>query len=220
MIRSEVRALIQAAGFATDTQSVAAQDFAISAVVAEISSEREWSWLQTTATGTLTIGSENITEPTDMVVPKSFKIKTTSAAYSPLEEVTAESIDESVWTTSVPAPAAQGVPDRWAYRNNQVVIYPRPDAAYSYELTYVKEPTLDFDGTFAAGETIPFTPDQFHVVIAWGSIRWLALRARDYALYDRASAEYQRSKSQLEGQDRRGEPRYVKEWDGWVNLGI
>jgi hypothetical protein len=210
---SNVRSLIQAAGYGTELQSTTAQDAAITAAWLELASEREWSWLVTRSTsGDMTIASEVVPLPTDLAVPKAVRLSTASASYD-LQQVSAEAVQNRL---DADLPATTGVPVEWGWVRNTVLVWPRPDSAYDVTIDYVKTPDpASFD---ASGEALGFRDDRFAYVLVWGAIRWLAFRQRDQVFYAIAKQEYEAAKANMSAADRRGEPDHVKEWDGWASL--
>lgn len=214
MDRSAIKTLIQAAGYGTDTQSTTAQDQAITAALLEIAAEREWSWLLKRATVAVSAGASTVTysgfSPV-LEVPKRVGLSTASG-YWYLQEVPAEDIRRRL---DADVPATTGVPTEWAWDGDEILFWPKADAAYTATVDYVAVPLLtSFDDN---AEAPPFSL-RFHTLLAWGAIRWLAFRQRDVAGYNTASTEFTRAKQQLEQADRRGEPGYVTEWPGWNAL--
>jgi hypothetical protein len=207
MIRSDILTLIQAAGHGTDTASVAAQNKAIDAVYLEIAAEREWSWLFMTTTGNMTVNATTITKPADLVVPKGVFPSFGTLTYEPLTELSAEEM-----RVNQHLDLGTGLPAWWAWVNRTIAIWPRPDIAYAYRLDYIKEPeTTSFDDP---SDAAPWNK-QFHALIAWGALRWLAFRQRDQAGYGIAAAEYTAAKLNFAQADRWGDQQNVKQWAGW-----
>lgn len=208
MDRDALHTLIQAAGYGTGAAEVAAQDRALDAVLLELSGEREWSWLLTSTTGTMTVGGATIPKPSDLVVPKGiYPSFGTTLFYEPLTELDAKEMRQSQHLDH-----GTGLPSWWAWVDRTIHVWPYPDLAYAYRLDYVKEPdTAAFD---TGSESPPFNK-QFHPVVAWGAIRWLAFRQRNQVGYAIANDEYKAAKLNFSQADRRGEQDYVEQWHGW-----
>jgi hypothetical protein len=194
-------------------QSVAAIDDALNAAWLEIASEREWSFLEARNTANdLTIGSEVVPLPTDIVVPKHLRISTASESHR-LQQVSARTVQDRL---DADLPTTTGVPIEWAWVRQTVLVWPRPDRAYDVAIEYVRAPDpADFD---ADNEAFPFIDDRFAVLVAWATIRWMAFKNRDQVSYAIAKQEYLEAKQNLSQSDRRGEPDHVVEWDGWSHL--
>jgi hypothetical protein len=205
--------LIQAAGYGTDTQSANAIDDALNAAWLEVASEREFSFLHARNTAnSLTIGSEVTPLPSDIAVPKHIRLSTATESHT-LQEVDARTVQDRL---DADLPTTTGVPMEWAWVRQTVLVWPRPDKAYSVAFEYIKTPDPgDFD---AAGEAFPFIDDRFAPVLAWAAIRWMAFRQRDQVFYGIAKQEYEQAKANLSASDRRGEQKHVAEWDGWSVL--
>jgi len=209
MDRTAIKTLIQAAGFGSDTAEAAAQDTILTAVLLELSGEREWSWLNKTATlAVLTIGSATVTSPTDLAYPKHLRLAQSSIALPRLRR-----LDDRKILDWLHFDQANGRPHTWGWVNSGIVVFPRPDFAYATELDYIKVPDLTTFDT--AAESPPFEL-RFHTVLAWGSLRWLAIRRRDAALYQIVTGEYTRARQQFEQADRPPQQTHVAEWDGWA----
>jgi hypothetical protein len=210
---TKVKELVQAAGYGTELQSSNAEDDAINAAWLELASEREWSWLQTRITSSdMTIGSEVVPQPADLVVPSRVRLSIPTASYT-LQKVSAEVLQARL---DADLPATQGVPIEWAWVRNTILVWPRPDRAYDVTLDYIKSPDpAAFD---SGSEALGFLDDRFATVLAWGAIRWLAFRQRDQVFYGIATQEWDRAKANMSAADRRGEPDHVVEWDGWSQL--
>lgn len=209
-----IRTVMQAAGYGNDAQSIAAENQAITAAWIELSGEREWSFLRKRATGGLTIGVATVTSPADLAVPKTLFLSDTATGYL-MEQVSADHLQQRL---DLDIPASTGVPYIWAWVRNTILVYPKPQAAYTTTLDYVKVPVeTDFD---ANNEVLPFSDGRFAPVIAWGAMRWMAIRQRDAASYQIYAAEYTAAKAQFEQADRRGEPDKVVDWDGWTRAGM
>jgi hypothetical protein len=206
--RAAIKTLIQAAGYGADTQSVTAQEQAISAVLLELAAERQWSWLHKTSTGVLVVGDEEVPLPADFAYPLKVSLAdSVTGGYDPLQELDADHVTHYLHIDD-----GTDLPDRWAFHQRTVVLYPRPDRAYTYVLEYIKEPTAtDFD---TDGESPDF-PNQFHPLMAWGAMRWLATRQRDWSAKAAYDAEYERAKLNFSQADRRGDPDRVVHWPGW-----
>lgn len=209
-----IRVLIQAAGYGTDTASVAAQNQAISAAFMELQAERKWSWLRARSSAiTLTAGSETVSlaSVTDLAVPLAAYLKDGSSAAYDLEKVDPDTLQRNL---DLDLPVARNRPTQWAWVRNTVLVYPRPDKAYTVTLDYVKGVAeTSFDAT---DEALPtgFDP-RFAVIIAWGAIRWLARRQRDEPTYQAASSEWARAKQQFEQEDQPPGQDQVRDWSGW-----
>jgi hypothetical protein len=205
-----IRTVIQALGYGTDSQSVAVENQAITATWLELAAEREWSFLlKRNTSNALTIGSETVPLPTDLVVPKAVTLAEGTIATYLLDQISADEMQQRLDLDATPTPAAQGVPLYWAWVKNSVKVWPRPQAAYTVWIDYVKAPDPgDFD---ANNEALPFLDSRFPLVIAWGAARYLAFRQRDQVSYGIAKGEYESAKQNFSQSDRRGEPGRVVE---------
>lgn len=209
MNRGVIRTAVQALGYGSDVQAVAAQNAAMDALLLELASEREWSWLRTSATGTLTVGSQTVTKPLDLVAPTGIRLTYQSQLEPVLVEHEAQDMKRLLHEDN-----GTDLPELWGWVDRAILVYPRPNLAYAYTLDYVKEPdTTAFD---TDAESAPFNL-QFHPVIMWGTVKYLAFRQRDQAAWQQAETEYTAAKLNFSQADRRGEADHVVNWPGWLN---
>lgn len=207
---------IQLLGFGSDSDSVAMQTRAIELATLEIAGERGWSWLQTQATGTLTVGSENITEPTDMAVPTTMRLSrgvgTSDPHYVNLNRIQLAEAREWLYQDQ-----GTDLPSEWAYIDRQVVVYPRPDFAYNYQLDYIKFPAANaFD---ASGESNPLIDERFQTLWVFAAARYLAERQREPSMSALWEARYQAQLRRARAADPNNRQQtHVKRWGGWAVL--
>lgn len=211
MNRAAIRTAVQALGYGADTQAVAAQNTAMDMVLLELAGEREWSWLHTSTTGTLTIGSESVTKPSDLVVPTGVRLTYGTQIEPVLVELDAKQIERFLHEDD-----GTDLPEFWSWIDRTIKVYPRPDLAYSYTLDYIKEPNT---AAFANDSDAPPFNLQFHPVMVWGVVRALAYRQRDQVGYGQASDEFAKAKLNFSQADRRGDPDHVVDWAGWSLMG-
>lgn len=210
MDRVAIRNLIQAAGYGADVPSVLAQDLAISAVLIDISQERDWSWLRATdGTKTLTVGSAVVPLPTDIDIPIALRISFGGVGFEPVEQSEGAEVQRLLHLIQ-----DVGQPTRWNWFEGGVWVEPRADKAYDVDLDYIKTPVIDSVTPFTDTEAMPFTL-RFHTVVAWGAIRYLAFRQGDQAKYAIANAEFTAAKLKMERRDRSPAQSVVQHWPGW-----
>lgn len=207
--------LVKAAGFGSDTQTNGAISIAINAGLLELASERQWSWLLARdTTGVLTVGSEVVPQPTGLLAPRSLRLSrgtaTSSPHYTPLSRIDEEEVRN--WNFQ---DQGTDLPDVWAWIDRTIVVYPKPDYAYNVDLSYVKEPV---PSNFASGAQTPPFEIRFHPILAWGAIRWLALRQRNFELHGAATAEWERAKRNFKQADEVNQQSHVAQWPGWTVL--
>lgn len=207
MDRAAIKTLIQAGGYGSGVQDEAAQDQAITAALLELASDRDWSWLEASATGTLTVGDEEVPSPADLAYPRAVRLSLAGDGFDPLEEMGADHVVHYLHIDD-----GTDNPDRWAWYHKTIIVYPRPDLAYTYVLDYIKEPDL------TAFDTDLESPDfatQFHVVLAWGAMRWLATRQRDWTAKAAYDAEWAAAKLSFANADIPAQSDRVAHWPGW-----
>lgn len=218
MNREAITTLVQAAGFDAQTASETVQDTLLSAVMMELSQEQEWSWLRAENDSlNLTVGSADLSVAavTDLAYPIELRIRrdSLSLGYETLDRVDASAIKREL---NLAPSTARGVPRWWTWADGGIIVWPAPDQAYDVELDYIKDvesTALDDDAEVAAQ-----FDRRFDTLLAWGCVRWLAVRKRDAALYQVANAEWEAGKRRMVRADRRPTPDHVKDWAGWGNL--
>lgn len=211
MDRSAIRTLIQAAGYGTSTDAVAAQNQAITATLLELSGERSWSWLRESYATTLLVGNPACPLPTDIDFPVEIRLSFAGIGYNPIEKSEGTEVQRLLQLDGT-----VGQPTKWNWFERAVWVNPRPDIAYDVDLDYIKVPDLT---TFDTDAEVPPFSLRFHAVLSWGAIRYLAIRARDGATAAIASAEYANAKLKMERADHDiDDQRHVDHWIGWATL--
>lgn len=208
MTRADIKTLLQAAGYATDTDT--AQNAAIDAAFREVAGSRNWGWLQATATPTLTVGSNVLTAlPTDLAMPTEVRIEFGTDFIEPLKFLDYDELNDKIHKYR-----ENDVPVQWSWYNNTIYIWPRPDKAYTVTLDYYSIPV----GPTGDSWVPPFDSD-FHQILAWGALRWLSFRERDWWAHMTADQEYRQLLREMESADARGsESAVVGKWAGWQRV--
>jgi hypothetical protein len=204
--RGGIKTLIQAAGHGTDTD--AAQNAAIEASLNELAQLKDWSWLEAqSASATIAVGDRSVNAlPTDISTVTDVRIE---FGTDYIEELFFMESGELLERSHLDRD--NGVPMYWTWYNNELLIHPRPDKVYVVTLDYKMTPTPPPDD----GWVPPFDA-QHHMVLAWGALRWLSFRQRDWNAYNAASSEYRLAIRAMMSDDESAKPaRNVPHWRGW-----
>lgn len=209
MLRPALRALIQTYGHGTSAADLVAQNTALTAAYFDLAGRAPWSWRRKKATTpVLTIGSEILGSlPADFQYPLGLRLSNASAGLERLEYRMPEDIDEDLALDT-----GTGWPIYWSWRNGQVIVFPRPDAAYTVSLDYIRTlATTEFDDDT---DVLPF-PEQYHPIVADLARAILAGRQRDWAQKGDAAADAERKILPMLREDKRGTQTHVQPWGGW-----
>lgn len=206
MTRAEIKTLIQAAGHGTDTD--AAQNEAIRAAFNELAGMRQWSWLETVQTdATTTIGDNTVDGlDTDINTVNEVFLTLGSDAYAPLIR-----IDSAELLRKANEDTVNDVPIWYAEYDGGLLVHPRPNQAYTVTVHYIQVPAEPSGDAW-----VPPFDANFHYVLAWGALRYLSFRQRDWSAYNMATAEFRMGVREMAQADNRGsDSDRVEPWDGW-----
>lgn len=125
----------------------------VNAALKQISNERDWPWLFTTATITTVAGTSTYAHPTGYVRTDSIYEPATGQS---VQERQIEEIDQLV---------SRGRPVFWASYGTNIVLGPPPDGVYTLTHRYVRiEPAL------TTGADLPLIPNAFDEgVVEWAT---------------------------------------------------
>lgn len=173
-----LQALIQDQGYGTDTATVQAR--AIQSTWRRVLGMRRWAFLDATANVTATTGSETVSlsSITDFGRIKRVRIISGTDRYDALDYRTSGEIRDLLSEN-----ADQCAPEYWSLWAGAVLLFPRPDKAYTVTIDYVKKP--------AYSTTDIVFPEMHQDVLVWGAVASLAYRQREYTAAAYAQNEYQ-----------------------------
>lgn len=129
------------------------------------------------ATGSLTLGNEHLTLPTDYIAPLQFVVISGTTRYQ-LKMKDASFLTATYAST---ASSERGRPKYYAQGDNattsQIRMRPVPDSAYSYELEYSSRPASLIDG---AGSGTTWISTNMKNALVYGALMHAALYIRDF----------------------------------------
>lgn len=188
----QLRTAIQQRGWDTDTATV--QNEVVNAAYREIAGKRRWSWLDTQVTATATVGTNAVTTgfPADVRGNALNAVRiSTGTDYYELEYLAPQDFREEQH-----ANRDNGVPAWWTYYAGQLLIQPRPIAAYSVVIDYTKDPP-----DLSADADTPLIPATYHDVLVYSAIEELAARERDGNTAAWAHARYKEKLREVEQEE-------------------
>lgn len=177
-----LQAAIQAKGYGTD--SATAQVEAIKSAWRRVLGLRRWPFLEATATTTATVGSETVSLAaiTDLARVEAVRLTIGTEGYGDLTFVERGRLRN--WLAS---DRDQATPDAWTFHAGAVLLYPRPERAYTVTIDYKKRPAYN-------GSDIVF-PEGYEDVLVWGAITELSFRQRELNGY--ADAQFKDRLSEM-----------------------
>lgn len=130
----------------------------------EMVNRHNFKFMEATYTGALTTGEYSFDLPTDVSEVETFRITNPSG-----EEIdlTKNYITYAEFDNLYPDPAEQdnGKPYRWTIRENNFLIYPAADQAYTLEIRYQKAPTV-----LSVNADVPDVPERFKELLVTGAL--------------------------------------------------
>lgn len=164
---------IQAKGYGTD--SATAQVEAIKSAWRRVLGLRRWPFLEAAATTTATVGSETVSLAaiTDLARVEAIRLTIGTEGYGDLRFVERGQLRN--WLTS---DLDQATPYAWTLHAGAVLLYPRPERAYTVTVDYKKRPTYN-------AADILF-PEDYQDVLVWAAISELTFRQRELNGYAEA----------------------------------
>lgn len=206
---ADVLALVQSKGYATDT--AVAQGLSVQSAWRRTIGKRRWPFLEATAGVTATAGTETVA----------------IAGIADLGRVEAVRLSQGTETFASPAFVERGrlrdwlasdvdrsTPTCWTLHAGTLLLYPRPDRAYTVTIDYKRRPTYDpLDILF---------PDDYIDVLAWGTVSEMAFRQRDYNAATYAEGQYADRAREMAwdfGIEQRQGSREVGHSDVWDRIG-
>ena len=190
-------------------------DRALNRVYRRVLGMWRWDFLCDTATDDIAAGDGDVDLPSDfkrvdalyLYDAQGAQIDFTFLPYTQFQEVSFGD-DGSA--------AAEGVPEWWSERGNQIVFYPRADAVYSISIEYVLHaPDLDQD------TDEPLLPVEYHDVLVYGAAAELAARERDGQSYAILSGAHTTRLAEMiaeHGVRQRQNARQVKRSKFWSSI--
>lgn len=134
-------------------------------VLHEISSERDWPWLETSRSFNTTSGTRGYATGTGWVSTTSLKID----GYSPLGFYSRSQLEE--W---YPTASTTGMPQFYAVSGDQLQLFPTPDGVYA-----VTEVFQRFEPALVDGDDTPLMPAIYHMAVVHGAAEELLIRMRE-----------------------------------------
>lgn len=182
----------------TDTTALPQADVleALNAGLQSISTEKEWLWLRATETAATTANDNTVALPTGYR-------RTIYLSIDDRPVILQKNLADVVGDVVTPGfPAETGYPQVFAPSPTDLVLWPTPDAAYSYDHAYIKEqPILTADGD------VPLIPDLFQRwVVVEGAMR-LHLRTVSPEKYNELRVEAEGWRQQANRWNSRNGPR-------------
>lgn len=170
---ANLQTTIQAKGYGTD--SATAQAEAIKSAWRRVLGLRRWPFLEATATVTATVGSETVSlaSITDLARVEAVRLTIGTEGYGDLKFVERSRLRN--WLAS---DLDQATPDAWTLHAGAVLLYPRPERAYTVSVDYKKRPAYN-------AADIVF-PEDYRDVLVWGAISELTFRQRELNGYAEA----------------------------------
>jgi hypothetical protein len=205
--RGDIKTMIQAAGHGTDTDS--AQSQAIQEAFQEVVGRRTWTWNEAVSTtATVAIGDNSVNNmPTDIDFIDDVFLEVGADYKAPLTRMDAQELLSRAHEDRV-----NDIPLYYTEYEGSLLLHPRPVAAYTITIHYHKVPALPTTDAW-----VPPFPEAYHEVLAFGALRLMAYRQRDWQAYSVADATYRMILRDMETSDRRGEQSdSVEPWDGWT----
>jgi hypothetical protein len=193
---ANLRDLIQAKGYGTDTANPA-QNTMINSVYRRVLGMRRWWFFEVVKDTTLSLAvSDNtadLTNIADFFLLDAVRLRQTTANYTPqLEHLPVQEFRE----LQNYAPNDRGTPQYWTRVNNELHFWPTSDAVWTLEVDYVKQvPDLANDSDEAV------IPAPYLDVLVWGAIKELCFRERDDNGRALANDEYNTILQDMKHQD-------------------
>lgn len=183
---------------------------------------RRWKFLENEVTsftatvanqGKVTITSLDTKTPIDVKVSKvRWAFGTDYRGDADIDAVSADIIKDLRHTDREP-----GFPYKWARVNDEVWVWPIPNATYPMVITYYSVPAMPA----SVGDVMVWPQVHMDVLVQWIIMR-LARRQRDGTTYDRAKQEYELALANMQradDADNDDESKdYVQPWRGWRRL--
>lgn len=208
LTEAALQTAIQAQGYGTD--SATAQAEAIKGVWRRVLGMRRWPFLEASATTTATVGSETVSlaSMTDLARPEAIRLTSGTEGWGDLEYVERGRLRN--WLAS---DLDQATPTCWTFHAGAILLYPRPERAYTVTVDYKKRPTY-------SSVAIVF-PEEYQDVLVWGAIARMAFRQREYNAAGYAEAQYKDHLGEMVadyGIEQRQASRQVGHSDVWYGV--
>ena len=190
---SESRTIIQYKGYGSDT-APAVQNSMINSVYRRVIGKRRWWFYDVVAdtSTTTTAGNQRVdlSVPERLLYVNAARIQNGSEyddlQYLPLQEIReASHLDRD-----------QRRPQYWSIADDELILWPVPDVAYTVVLDYTKRPP-----ELSADTAQVDIPQIFIDVLVWGAIRELCFRERDDTGRAFADSEYREILNDMYQQD-------------------
>jgi len=177
---SVLLAELQARGYASDTQPE--QILLLNAVQRRVCGLRRWPFLETQATINTVVGTSgySVSALTDFNHPDAVRATRGTEIYEP------EYLSPQEFRTRQHTYTDQGSPYYWTYHDDQIKIWPTPDAVYVLTVDYTQR-AVDM----TADDDQPSIPCAYRDILVWGAIMELTFRERDDDGYQMAAQHYQ-----------------------------
>lgn len=135
-----------------------------------ISTERDWPWLETSATLTTADGTAAYSPPAGWVRTRSLQIP----GSAPLDGAASRHELDSLYPST-----STGQPQSWVVSGDQIRLYPIPDGVYSITHVYYRQETQ-----LSAGSDTPLMPAWAHAAIVHWATSLYHSRTRNQELAD------------------------------------
>jgi len=184
---ASIRQAVYNRGYASDVAS--ALTGIINDVYDEVASDHAWDWLEAQSTGiTTTIGDPSyaLSAITDLVTLQQVRIQQGTDFFD------LEYQDPVALATDLHIDRANGIPRRWTRRSSELLLYPRPERAYTLVIDYIRDPA-----ELVADTDSPIFPATFCPILVYGALAELSARTRDWAQHDRHRARFDKLLSRM-----------------------
>ena len=184
MTLAELRVWLDAHGFsstALNSNVAAAQSLALNEAYRRLQGMRSWPWSENIVTAVTVAGNSNPSLAGITDLGKVMEVRQERGTnYQPMQYITPVEMREKIHLDR-----DNGSPVYWSYYDQNLFVWPRPDAVYTLQILYQQNL-----GDLADGSA-PIFQDTFHDILGWMALTDMAVRERDWNLYGIAQAEYQ-----------------------------
>lgn len=203
---ADLQASIQAKGYGTD--SATAQAVAIKSAWRRVLGMRHWPFLEASQALTATTGSETVSLAaiTDLARVEAVRLTFGTEGYGKLDFVERGRLRN--WLGD---DRDQGAPTCWTTHAGALLLYPRPERAYTVTVDYKKRPAY-------SAAAIDF-PEEYQDVLVWGAVSELTFRQRELNGY--AEQQFQDRLREMIGDyfiEQRQGTREVGHSDVWAEV--
>lgn len=215
MTLAELRAWLDMHGYsstALNSNMATAQSLALNEAYRRLQGMRAWPWKENVQTVVTVVNNPNPSLAAITDLSKIMEVRAEKGTeYTPMTYITPLEMRDKLHLDR-----DQGTPAYWSYYDQQLFVWPRPQAVYTLTLFYQQNLGDLTDGSAPAFE------DTFHDVVGWMALTDLGVRERDWNLYSTAQAEFQTRLRNMEdyyGIRQSQNSVNVRRWSGWSMVG-